>query len=405
MKNNPIPAPVFNSSSQIGTGKPILPDPSLCPNPEQCGSCGWSHIPYPKQLEQKLGDINGSFKIKQLGFRVERIIPSPLQDHYRNRMDFVIDFQGKVGLREKGKWWRVIDNHPCFLADEKIDGLFYKVRNWVTSAGLSFYDRKASSGLLRYAVIRSSTIGETMLIVVTSAPSDDTESKMIVTALEQLKTIPALTTLIWSINHTISDVSYGDEERIIFGPGYIAEELLGKLYRISPNAFFQTNPHCAPELIKVVREFMGDCSDKTVLDLYCGTGLFSIALASDCKQMIGVEINETAIKDANINAELNNLTNKITYHASPTEQFDWLGIGADTVILDPPRSGLHPNTLAEIIGPKGPNKLIYVSCNYKNLARELVELKTKYKVAELVAIDMFPHTPHVEVIVKLERIK
>ena len=124
-----------------------------CPNPDVCGSCRWSHIPYDKQLKQKLSDINGSFALKELDLQCETIIPSPKTDHYRNRMDFVIDFEGRVGMREKGKWWRVIDDHTCFLADKKIDDLFSHVRTWTPTAGLSFFDRKAHTGLLRYAVI------------------------------------------------------------------------------------------------------------------------------------------------------------------------------------------------------------------------------------------------------------
>jgi 23S rRNA (uracil1939-C5)-methyltransferase len=145
-----------------------------CPQKDRCGSCGWSHIPYEKQLAQKLSDINGSFAIKKLDLHVSEVLPSPKTDHYRNRMDFVIDFQGNVGLREKGKWWRVIDDHPCFIADEKIEELFRAVRAWTKTAGLSFYDRKAHTGILRYAVIRATSIGETMINIVTSAPEIET---------------------------------------------------------------------------------------------------------------------------------------------------------------------------------------------------------------------------------------
>ena len=118
---------------------------SDCPNKERCGSCSWSHIPYAKQLQQKLSDINGSFRLKQLDTEVREIVASPKTDHYRNRMDFVIDFEGRVGMREKGKWWRVIDGHTCFLGMERIEELFSAVRAWAQSAGLSFYDRGYSS--------------------------------------------------------------------------------------------------------------------------------------------------------------------------------------------------------------------------------------------------------------------
>lgn len=371
---------------------------SLCPKPDQCGSCGWSHIPYSKQLQQKLSDINGSFKLKKLDLQVHDIIPSPKTEHYRNRMDFVIDWQGNVGLREKGKWWRVIDDHSCFLADEKIDSLYKISRDWAKSCGLSFFDRKANVGFLRYAVIRSSTIGETMLIIVTSAPTDKDEEAQAQAALETLATQVKVTTLIWSINHTISDVSFGDELRVLTGPGVIEEQIGGYRYHISPNAFFQTNPHAAPHLLDTVREFAGDLQGKTLLDLYCGTGFFGVALAQAAERTVGVEMVPEAIRDARVNAELNNAN--VEWHDAKTEDFDWMNIGANVVILDPPRSGMHDKALRDVIAAQ-PEHIVYISCNYKNFAREMVELQKYYDVEQIRAVDMFPHTPHVELVTTL----
>ncbi len=371
-----------------------------CPNPERCGSCGWSHIPYEKQLRQKLSDINGSFALKKLKYEVDEILPSPVLHHYRNRMDFVIDWQGNVGLREKGKWWSVIDNHPCFIADQKIEDLFFVTRSWAKSCGLSFYDRKATTGFLRYAVIRSTTLGETMIIIVTSAPKDADEEAAAKKAIANLAETSKATTVVWSINHTISDVSFGDELRIISGPGTIEEVVAGYHYRISPNAFFQTNPQGAALLLDTVREFAGDLEGKTLLDLYCGTGFFAVALAAMAKKTAGVELVPEAIVDARVNAGLNNAT--VEFHDAKTEDFDWQSIGADVVILDPPRGGMVDKALKDIIAAK-PETIVYVSCNYKNFAREMVMLQEHYAVAAMRAIDMFPHTPHVELVTKLVR--
>lgn len=368
---------------------------SLCPNPDVCGSCGWSHIPYEKQLQQKLSDINGSFKLKKLDYRCEEILASPKTEHYRNRMDFVIDFQGKVGLREKGKWWRVIDNHPCFIADEKIDEIFTIVREWTKQAGLSFYDRKANTGTLRYAVIRASSIGETMITVVTSASEEPVEA-----ALRDLADISKAMTVVWSINHTISDVSFGDELRVIAGPGLIREDINGVKYQISPNAFFQTNSSGASLLLDTVREFAGDLTDKTLLDLYCGTGFFAVALAANAKKTIGVELVPQAIIDARENAKLNDVV--VDFHDAKTEDFAWQDFAADVVILDPPRGGMHDKALQDILAAKPP-RIVYVSCNYKNFAREMVMLGEDYDVEAMRAVDMFPHTPHVELVTALVR--
>lgn len=369
----------------------------LCPNKDLCGSCSWSHIPYQKQLQQKLSDINGSFALKKLDHRVDEIIASPKTTHYRNRMDFVIDFEGRVGMRQKGKWWKVIDGHTCFLADEKIEQLFHAVREWTQTAGLTFFDRKAHTGLLRYAVIRATKQGQTMLTIVTSEPEDESQVEK---ALRNLADAAKPTTLIWSINHTITDVSFGDELRTIDGPGFIEEIIDDKTYRITPNAFFQTNAHGAEELLSTVKEFAGDLTDKTLLDLYCGSGFFSIALANDAKRTIGVELVPEAIRDAKTNAELNHVD--VDFHDAKTEEFDWKTLNADVVILDPPRSGMHDKALADVIEVQ-PKTIVYVSCNYKNFARELVELQKYYRVYAMRAIDMFPHTPHVELVTKLTK--
>ncbi len=376
-----------------------------CPNKELCGSCGWSHIPYDKQLTQKLADINGSFALKELDLKCEEILPSPVTEHFRNRMDFVIDFEGRVGLRQKGKWWRVIDDHTCFLASEDIERLFHSVRDWTKTSELTFFDRKAHTGLLRYAVIRSTLKGETMITIVTSAPADPAEEAATQTALETLASSSGATTVIWSINHTISDVSVGDELRVISGDGVIHEEINGVQFAISPNAFFQTNPHGASVLQQTVLERIAAVAPKTLLDLYCGSGFFGISAAMKLPDttVIGVEIVPEAIEDARRNATLNGIgTDRIELTAQKTEDFDWGGYNADCVILDPPRSGMHDSALADVLRILPP-EIIYVSCNAKNFAREMVQLKKHYTVSFMRAIDMFPHTPHVELVTHLTR--
>jgi len=373
---------------------------SPCPQKDVCGSCSWSHIPYDKQLIQKLSDINGSLKLKGLSQVCDQILPAPTTEHYRNRMDFVINFEGLVGMRQKDKWWRVLDNHTCFLADVQIDRLFQEVRTWVQSAGISFYDRRAHTGLLRYAVIRATRTGETMLTLVTSTPKAE-EKESLHTALVAMAEASSATTVIWSINETESDTSFGTILETLKGEGVIQEEIGGYKYRISPNAFFQTNSFASHLLLKTVARACGDLTDKRLLDLYCGTGFFSIALAKFAKSVIGVELNAEAIEDAKKNAVLNNVSPE--FIAAPTEDYDWSQHEADIVILDPPRSGMHDRALADVIKHL-PETIVYVSCNPKNFARELVILQEFYAVESMCAIDLFPHTPHVELVTKLTRL-
>lgn len=375
-------------------------DQSLCPQKDLCGSCGWSHIAYEKQLEQKLGDINGSLKIKGLTEQVTRILPSPTTEHYRNRMDFVIDFKGQMGLREKGKWWRVIDNHTCFLSDEKIEELFHKIRDWTQMAGLSFFDRKVLTGFLRYAVIRSTTKGETMVNIVTSVPADDTEESKAKVAFEMLAKRCSATTLLWSVNDTPSDVSHGGDVRVISGPGFIEEEVHGITYRITPNAFFQTNLYGAPVLQQTVADMAHATGATKVVDLYCGSGFFSLALAKLGMKVYAAEMVEEAIRDAKVNAEINDL--KVDFTAAKIEDLDWVKHHAELIVVDPARVGLHDKVIADIMAEK-PKHIIYISCNYKSFAREFAMLREVYELADSAAIDMFPHTPHVELVAYLKR--
>ena len=382
----------------------------LCPDKEVCGSCGWSHIPYEKQLTQKLSDINGSLALKELPFTCDQILPSPRTSHYRNRMDFVIDFEGRVGLRQKGKWWKVIDDHCCFISDQKIEEIFKIGVTWAKQCGLAWYDRKAHTGLLRYLVIRATSIGETLINVVTSVPSSEDEAKLAHEKITELARITSATTVLWAKNSTQSDVSFGDQLDIVIGEGVIKEEIAGYQYLISPQAFFQTNSYAAPLLMNAVVEYAGDVANKKVLDLYCGSGFFTMPLAKVAGSTVGVELEPLAIMDARQNAELNRVSVQFFDEAvekkidtgSPEPQFDWGTLDADVVIVDPPRSGMHDKAFKKLCEVK-PERLVYVSCNYKHFAREMQTLKDIYNLEAIKAIDMFPHTPHVELVACLTR--
>ncbi|KKU34073.1 MAG: 23S rRNA (Uracil-5-)-methyltransferase [Candidatus Uhrbacteria bacterium GW2011_GWE2_46_68] len=371
---------------------------SSCPQKDRCGSCGWSHIPYQKQLAQKLADINGSLALKKLSLRCKEILPSPRIEHYRNRMDFVIDFEGRMGLREKGKWWKVIDGHPCFLADEKIESLFHSIHAWLPTSGLTYFDRKAATGLLRYAVIRALQTGETMVDMITSAPVDSFEEERTHAAFFSLAQHLSPTSFFWSINSTISDVSFGDKHELISGRPDIEEVVDHVRYQIGPHTFFQTNSHASPLLLQTVKEFAGPVKNKTVLDLYCGTGFFALAFAKDAKRTIGVELAPEAIVEAKENARINELSAE--FFDAKTESFPWQDFHPDVVILDPPRAGMHDRALKDILEAKPP-RIVYVSCNYKNFAREMVILQNLYRMENIRAMDMFPHTPHVELVAAL----
>ena len=367
-----------------------------CPNKTVCGSCEWSEIPYKEQLIKKLNEINICLKQNGIDYKVKKIEPSPKTSHYRNRMDFVIDYRGHFGLRQKGKWWKVIDDHTCFISDENIEKVFKKCYEWVKNCELSYLDRKNFEGLLSYIVLRCNIEGELMVNVVTSSNFDEKESEVIEKKLKNLATAINLNgTLVWSINSSKSDVSFGDEVRVISGRGFIEEKVNDYNFRITPNSFFQTNSHGAKVLQDKVLEFAQSTSSKNILDLYCGSGFFTIPLSKMCTKITGVEIVEEAIETAKINA-LNNKSSA-QFICSKSEDLSWEKIPADLILVDPPRAGLHPKVLEALI-QKQPKNIIYVSCNYKNLAKELKIFSKKYEISEAIAVDMFPHTHHVELI-------
>ncbi len=373
---------------------------SPCPGKELCGSCPWSTTPYPLQLQMKLAAINTAFQETGVAAECSEILPSPAISHYRNRMDFAIDFEGRIGLREKGKWWRVIDNHHCFISDERIEQAFGRVREWIQSADLSYFDRKKHHGLLRYAVIRATLTGQLMLNLVTSVPRDRDEEQRARAALHTLTSSLSATTVIWARNNTISDVSFGTEMEIISGPGVIEEEVEGVKFQISPNAFFQTNSRGAAVLLREVFDNLSlSGSQGTLLDLFCGSGFFSVACASRMQRCVGVELVADAVRDARINAELNHVP--VEFHDMQAEKFDWSSLTPAMVIVDPPRAGLHPKALKALLD-NAPPSIIYVSCNFGAFARELRELLTAYNIVRCRAVDLFPQTPHVEVVTLLQ---
>jgi 23S rRNA (uracil-5-)-methyltransferase RumA len=314
-------------------------------------------------------------------------------------MDFVIDYRGNFGLREKGKWWKVIDNHTCFIADKRIEDAFHDCYGWIKESKLSFWDRKTYKGLLSYIVLRTVGSGDLMVNVVTSADYEEGDRKRIEDKLKTLSHETKATTLLWSVNHTKSDVSFGDEVQIISGPGFIEEIINGYTYRITPNSFFQTNSKAAAVLQNKVLEFggsgYGNTGAQNVLDLYCGNGFFTIPLSKIAKNVTGVEIVVEAIEIAKINAEKNG--SNARFICAKIEDLSWTGIPTDLLVLDPPRAGLHPKVLANILSKK-PENIIYVSCNYKRFIEEFKQLSAVYKISGSVAVDMFPQTPHVELI-------
>ncbi len=369
-----------------------------CPNAGICGSCKLSNMPYLRQLEFKKDEVNKYFA-KLFGadkYYLKNIIPSKRVTHYRNKMDFTIDFKKNVGLRQSGYWNKVIDNHPCFISDTKIEELFYIVRNWVKSTPLLGYDRVKHTGFLRYAVIRSTSTGDKLVNIVSSTFTKDTPKEFALSELQKLGANPKIKNLVLSINPTITDLSYGNKIYTIKGRKFIMERILSFPYRISVNSFFQSNLYMSPTLLSLVLKNIKSLNSKKVLDLYSGLGFFTIPTSFKVKKAVGVELSESSFRDAFYNIKINNAKN-IKFLNISTEDYEFNKDDFDTVIVDPPRAGIDKKTLSNIL-KSGTSNLIYVSCNYKTFALNLLELEKEYTLKSLVGIDMFPQTPHLELL-------
>jgi 23S rRNA (uracil1939-C5)-methyltransferase len=272
-----------------------------------------------------------------------------------------------------------------------------RFRAWMKENAVVPWDGKKNTGYARYLVIREGKrTGQRMITLVTADGELPARDKFIA-ALS-----PLATTLYHGINPTITDLSIASKLELLHGAPELEEQIAGKMFRIPPNSFFQTNSEMAEVLVQTAREFLSPRAPKILLDLYCGTGLFGICLAGDAERVLGVEADAEAIAVASGNAERNGVKNATFVAAKAEELLQWESEKPDTVIIDPPRAGLHPKVAGTLLA-LAPERILYVSCNYESLVRDFAILGREYKITRIAALDLFPHSPHVETIALLER--
>lgn len=372
----------------------------LCPYAGVCGGCKWQHVDYDFQRAMKLSLVKQTFAEHDIDLPLERIEGCPEPFYYRNRMDYVFGRDGSLGLKEPGRWWSVLDLQSCFLLSKDGVDIMHRVRDWARGSGLPFWDLDTHEGFFRYLVIREGkNTGERLVMLVTNRPGEHETVEQMRQELVPLLEDKA-TSILWGINDRMTDLSVADEIHALKGEPYLEEVVNGLRYRIAPNSFFQTNTLMAAKLQDAVKTACEPLADKSVLDLYCGAGFFTLALTG-ARRLMGIELDAAAIDAAKINAELNGL--KADFHAAKVEDVDWIKHCPQVVILDPPRAGLHPHVL-KTLRLALPARIIYVSCNYGRFAQELAILLEHYRISSVQAFDLFPHTPHVELVTILDRI-
>jgi len=381
-----------------------------CPYFGRCGGCRLQHVAYPAQL---------AFKSKQVADALERlgglrdvplrpIIGAEETFGYRNKMEFTVArSRGAlvVGLHETERYDSVLDIERCLLQSDRMNDLLAETRAFFAERGLTVYEQDTGEGLLRFLMLREGKhTGELMTNVVTSAPA---VSELAPLAQRLQARDPGTTSVVMNVNPKKASVAVGVEEHLLGGRDHIRETMGGLTFRVSANSFFQTNTRQAERLFDLVIDSTGLTGTETVLDLYSGTGAISLLLARRARWVYGVELAQAAVDDAGANATANGITNCTFVSGEVRFVLPALiakGVTAEVVVADPPRAGFHPKALHALI-TLGARRIVYVSCNPTTLARDLGELvRGGYRLEWVQPVDMFPHTPHIEAVARLERV-
>ena len=381
-----------------------------------CGGCKWQMLPYDLQLKYKEQEVKDV--VKRIGklndIPVLPIIGSEKTVAYRNKLEFTFSNKkylsqnelkdlgednwpgGALGYHVPKLYDKIIDIEECWLMEDVNNTIRNTLRGFAEKNNYSYYDIKEHKGFLRNIVIRNCSTKELMVNLIFGY-DDKKEIENISNYL--LEKVPAITTLVYTINPKWNDSINDLMPKTFYGKGYVIEMLGDFNFKISPKSFFQTNTKQAEALYNVVKEFASLKGTETVYDLYCGTGSIGIFLSKNAKKIIGVDVIEDAIKDAKENAEFNNLDCTQFFSGDVVDicndEFFNLHGKADVVIVDPPRAGLHPKLINKLLEISS-EKIIYVSCNVATQARDLQVLGEKYIVEKIQPVDMFPHTPHIE---------
>lgn len=386
-----------------------------------CGGCKWQNLQYKQQLYYKQKQVFDAFtRIGKLSFpEILPIIGSQQIYYYRNKMEFAFSskmwlteeqinskesFQNRnaLGFHLPGMFDKILDIQQCFLQQEPSNEIRNFVKQYCEENNYTFFDNRQQTGLMRSIIIRNSSIGEWMVILMFYADEKEKRENLLNAIADRF---PQITSLMYIINSKNND-SYADLDVHLFkGKDHMIEEMEGLKFKVGPKSFYQTNSNQAYELYKVVREFASLEGNELVYDLYTGTGTIANFVAKKTKKVIGIEYVAEAIEDAKVNSNINNITNTEFFAGDMknvlTFEFIEKHGKPDVVITDPPRAGMHESVVKCLLEIQA-SKIVYVSCNPATQARDLQMLSDKYKITKVQPVDMFPQTHHVENVALLE---
>jgi len=397
------------SRSEMGYSVKNSVTGAVCPYFGKCGGCDYIDREYDEQLKIKQRAVE-----KQIGkfCRVESIIGCEQPMYYRNKVHSVFD-RDKRGRIIRGIYkedsHEVISVKGCLLEDRRADAIIETIKELLPSFKIKVYDEDSRFGLLRHVLVRTGSVGgavQIMVILVTAEAIFPSRNNF-VKAL--LKKHPEITTVVQNINNKRTSMILGDRNQIMYGKGYIEDELCGKIFRLSPKSFYQINQFQTKNLYGIAIELARLTGRETVLDAYCGTGTIGICMADKAEKVYGVELNRDAVKDAVVNARRNNTSNIEFFNADATEFMKRIaaerdknkGIKIDVLCMDPPRSGSTGDFIKAAAELKIP-RIVYVSCEPVTLARDLeLFAKCGYNCESVIPVDMFPGCKNCEVVVSL----
>ena len=400
---------------------PLREEP-FCEHFGVCGGCKWQNLPYEEQLRFKTAQVRD--QLTRIGkIELPEIAPclgSAATRFYRNKLEFTfadrrwltreevesgaaLDAAPAVGFHIPNMFDKVLDIRTCWLQPDPSNAIRLETKRFCLEHGYTFHNARAHTGLMRNLIVRTASTGEVMVIVVFGAE----DLPRITALLDHLaERFPQITSLFYVVNTKLND-SVGDLDAVCYrGKDHIIEQMEGLRFKVGPKSFYQTNSTQAYELYKVARQFADLHPGETLYDLYTGTGTIANFCAARCARVVGIEYVPEAIADAKVNSELNGIRNTTFYAGDMKAVLDDAFVAAnghpDVIILDPPRAGVDEPVI-DVILRAAPERIVYVSCNPATQARDLALMDGAYRVEAVQPVDMFPHTHHVENVVKLVR--
>lgn len=384
-----------------------------------CGGCKWQHLKYDAQLLFKQKSVVDALqrlaKVNTSG--IEPILGSKETSYYRNKLEYTFSDKrwltdgdmrsdqememNALGYHIPGRFDKILDIEHCYLQADPSNTIRNKVREYALANKISFYNLKNHEGSLRNLIIRTSSTGELMVIVVFAYVEEEQIKGMMEFISNEFKNLKSL---LYIINQKKNDTIFDQDIHVFEGVDHIFENMNGLKFKIGPKSFYQTNSDQAFELYKITKDFAGFKGDELVYDLYTGAGTIANFIAGSVKSVVGIEYVPTAIEDAKINSEINAIKNTSFFAGDMKDilnvEFIQTHGKPDVVITDPPRAGMHADVVKRLLEMEA-EKIVYVSCNAATQARDIALMKDKYEVSRIRPVDMFPHTQHVENVVLL----